>query len=177
MCVVPLFFFHTNERAISHLFYVDGLPHPPALPPSALCPPRPKLSNSNASSPGAADPFLRAAAAAAEGASPLRFPLGPGSPLGGLPQAGPGGAIGGLELAGLDPVALQRRLAEQRMGMAALAAAASGGQQQQNVYELAALTQDMDTLQVTTRIRELLSSNNLCQKVRREKCTEKKPIL
>lgn len=60
-------------------------------------------------------------------------------------------------------------------GAAAAAAAAniSGGiggstgppGQQQNVYEIAALTQELDTLQLTTRVRELLSSSNICQKV------------
>ena len=143
----------------SHVFlplYLDNLPHPPALPPSALCPPnRPKISVASGLTPN--DHFMRTAAAAAESGSPLRLPLG----AGGLPQPGLG-----LDLAGMDPMSLQRRLTEQRMSMAALAAAA-GQQQQQNVYELAALTQDMDTLQLTTRIRELLSSNNICQKVRK----------
>lgn len=54
------------------------------------------------------------------------------------------------------------------MGLhAAMAAAAAGGAAGlgQNIYEVAALTQELDTMQLTSKVRETLAANNICQKV------------
>ena len=55
------------------------------------------------------------------------------------------------------------------MGLqAAMAAMATGGAAGlgQNIYEVAALTQELDTMQLTLRVKEVLTTNNICQKVR-----------
>ena len=41
---------------------------------------------------------------------------------------------------------------------------------QHNVYEMAALTQDLDTQMITTKIKETLLANNIGQKVRSSSC-------
>ncbi len=126
---------------------------------------------------GGSDPYhLRpqlemAAAAAAAGLLP---PLPPPPPHPRFPSLPPG--------SDLDPFSLQRKIQEQqqqRLGLqAAMAAAAAagggaaspGGGLGQNIYEVAALTQELDTMQLTTRIRERLAANNICQKVRESVC-------
>ena len=55
------------------------------------------------------------------------------------------------------------------MGLqAAMAAAVAGGAAGlgQNIYEVAALTQELDTMQLTLRVKEVLTTNNICQKVK-----------
>ena len=103
---------------------------------------------------------MAAAAAAAGLLPPSPFPPPPR-----FPGAPPG--------ADLDPFSLQRKLQEQqqqqRMGLqAAMAAAVAGGAAGlgQNIYEVAALTQELDTMQLTLRVKEVLVSNNICQKVK-----------
>jgi hypothetical protein len=51
------------------------------------------------------------------------------------------------------------------MPRAMAAAAAAVAMQQPSVYEMAALTQDLDTQLITTRIKEALLANNIGQKV------------
>ena len=104
-----------------------------------------------------------AAAAAAAGLLPPLPPPPPRFP----------GAPGAGAAVDLDPFSLQRKLQEQqqqqRMGLqAAMAAAVAGGAAGlgQNIYEVAALTQEMDTMQLTLRVKEVLTANNICQKVR-----------
>ena len=103
---------------------------------------------------------MAAAAAAAGLLPPSPFPPPPR-----FPGAPPG--------ADLDPFSLQRKLQEQqqqqRMGLqAAMAAAVAGGAAGlgQNIYEVAALTQELDTMQLTLRVKEVLTTNNICQKVK-----------
>ena len=45
--------------------------------------------------------------------------------------------------------------------------AALGGPPSQSLYEMAALTHEMDTQAVTTKVKEILLANNVGQKVRR----------
>ena len=77
----------------------------------------------------------------------------------------------------LDPLILQRKLLSQKIGgpggliggpAAAIvsAAGALGGAPNQSLYEMAALTHEMDTQAVTTKIKEILADNNIGQKVR-----------
>ena len=71
----------------------------------------------------------------------------------------------------LDPLLLQRQLLSKKMGPAAAAAgllgpsSLVGAAPSQSLYEMAALTHEMDTQAVTTKVKELLLANNIGQKV------------
>jgi len=60
---------------------------------------------------------------------------------------------------------LKKQSAVGNMPRAMAAAAAVVAMQQPSVYEMAALTQDLDTQLITTRIKEALLANNIGQKV------------
>ena len=69
----------------------------------------------------------------------------------------------------LDPLLLQRQLLSKKMGPAAgLIGPAANlvGAPSQSLYEMAALTHEMDTQTVTTKVKEILLANNIGQKVR-----------
>ena len=68
----------------------------------------------------------------------------------------------------LDPLLLHKKLLSQKMGPGLLGgpSAALVGPPSQSLYEMAALTHEMDTQGVTTKIKELLLANNVGQKVR-----------
>ncbi len=80
----------------------------------------------------------------------------------------------------LDPLALHRKLLSQKMAPGALgaaagaAAAAAGGAgallgaPAHSLYEMAALTHELDTQAVTTKIKEVLLANNIGQKVSKQ---------
>ena len=61
-----------------------------------------------------------------------------------------------------DPFALHKKLQEQQQRFAS--AIKSTGPN--SIYEMAALTQELNTLQLTTRVRETLAANNIGQKVK-----------
>ena len=74
----------------------------------------------------------------------------------------------------LDPLALHRKLLSQKMAPGALGAAAASaggaggllaGAPAHSLYEMAALTHEMDTQAVTTKVKEVLLANNIGQKV------------
>ena len=69
----------------------------------------------------------------------------------------------------LDPLLLHKKLLSQKMGPAASVlggpSAALGGPPSQSLYEMAALTHEMDTQAVTTKVKEILLANNVGQKV------------
>lgn len=72
----------------------------------------------------------------------------------------------------LDPLMLHRKLLSQKMGPGGLlgvptsaAAGLGGGAPTQSLYEMAALTHEMDTQAVTTKVKEILLANNVGQKV------------
>ena len=71
----------------------------------------------------------------------------------------------------LDPLMLHRKLLSQKMGpgligpTGALGGAAGAGAPTQSLYEMAALTHEMDTQAVTTKVKEILLANNVGQKV------------
>lgn len=72
----------------------------------------------------------------------------------------------------LDPLMLHRKLLSQKMGPAAAgllgvptSAALGSGAPTQSLYEMAALTHEMDTQAVTTKVKEILLANNVGQKV------------
>merc|ERR1719242_100431 len=67
----------------------------------------------------------------------------------------------------LDPLLLHKKLLSQKMGPAVLggSSAALGGPPSQSLYEMAALTHEMDTQAVTTKVKEILLSNNVGQKL------------
>ena len=68
----------------------------------------------------------------------------------------------------LDPLAIQRKLMSQKVASANLAVAAAGGPlpNAPSLYEMAALTHELDTQAVTTKVKEILLANNVGQKVR-----------
>ena len=75
----------------------------------------------------------------------------------------------------LDPLMLHRKLLSQKMGPGGLMGGPpsipgtptlGGAAPTQSLYEMAALTHEMDTMSVTTKIKEILLSNNVGQKVR-----------
>ncbi len=76
----------------------------------------------------------------------------------------------------LDPLLLHRKLLSQKMGPGGLLGVPSvvsssagspvGGATNQSLYEMAALTHEMDTQAVTTKVKEILLANNIGQKVR-----------
>ena len=68
----------------------------------------------------------------------------------------------------LDPLLLHKKLLSQKMGPAVLGGPSSalGGPPSQSLYEMAALTHEMDTQAVTTKVKEILLANNVGQKVR-----------
>lgn len=78
----------------------------------------------------------------------------------------------------LDSLMLHRKLLSTKMGpgglmggpVAAGAGGALGGAPAptQSLYEMAALTQEIDTQALTTKVKELLLANNLGQKVKSE---------
>lgn len=79
----------------------------------------------------------------------------------------------------LDPFGLQRKFHEQQqrqlsLSLAASAGAAAGANRPpgpNSIYEIAALTQELNTLQLTTRVRETLAANNIGQKVGQAVCS------
>jgi hypothetical protein len=66
----------------------------------------------------------------------------------------------------LDPLAIQRKLISQKAATANLAGAAAGLPNTPSLYEMAALTHELDTQAVTTKVKEILLANNVGQKVR-----------
>ncbi|TRY70911.1 hypothetical protein TCAL_07523 [Tigriopus californicus] len=86
--------------------------------------------------------------------------LFPNSPFGLKPSSmGPGDFkfLPGAEAMLSDPFAFQRKLQEQQR-LALFSGASS------NVYEIAALTQELDTMLLTQRVKEVLASSNVGQK-------------
>ena len=68
----------------------------------------------------------------------------------------------------LDPLLLHKKLLSQKMGpVLGGPSSALGGPPSQSLYEVAALTHEMDTQAVTTKVKEILLANNVGQKVRR----------
>ena len=68
----------------------------------------------------------------------------------------------------LDPLLLHKKLLSQKMGpVLGGPAAALVGPPSQSLYEMAALTHEMDTQAVTTKVKEILLANNVGQKVRK----------
>lgn len=66
----------------------------------------------------------------------------------------------------LDPLAIQRKLMSQKAASANLAVAAGVGlPNAPSLYEMAALTHELDTQAVTTKVKEILLANNVGQKV------------
>ena len=115
---------------------------------------------------------------------PRSLPEGPILPSS-LRFGGPGGPDSPSLPAGLldrtppmlDPLMLHRKLLSQKMGPGGLLSATpnvSGiptlnpGAPTQSLYEMAALTHEMDTQAVTTKIKEILLANNVGQKVRNQ---------
>ena len=93
----------------------------------------------------------------------LRFPVtsaaaSVSAAVAALTGGGPPNPVGGDSISP-DPFALQRKLQEQQR-LAMIGGASS------NVYEIAALTQELDTMQLTLRVKDVLSSNNIGQKVK-----------
>ena len=71
----------------------------------------------------------------------------------------------------LDPLGLQKKLQEQaRLGLLGHNLVRFPGPN--SIYEMAALTQELNTLQLTTKVREVLSTHNIGQKVN-NKCKMK----
>ncbi len=78
-------------------------------------------------------------------------------------------ALGQPRFDHFDPFGLHRKLQEQQRLSLSLASVRPGGPN--SIYEIAALTQELNTLQLTTRVRETLAANNIGQKVSaRAKC-------
>jgi hypothetical protein len=66
----------------------------------------------------------------------------------------------------LDPLAIQRKLMAQKTASANLGMAAGVGlPNAPSLYEMAALTHELDTQAVTTKVKEILLANNVGQKV------------
>jgi homeobox protein cut-like len=66
----------------------------------------------------------------------------------------------------LDPLALHRKLLSQKMGPGSPSLGGGpGGPPAHSLYEMAALTHEMDTQAVTTKVKEILLANNVGQKV------------
>ena len=114
---------------------------------------------------------------------PRSLPEGPILPSS-LRFGGPGGPDSPSLPAGLldrtppmlDPLMLHRKLLSQKMGPGGLLSTPPnvsgiptlGGAPTQSLYEMAALTHEMDTQAVTTKIKEILLANNVGQKVRNQ---------
>jgi len=69
-----------------------------------------------------------------------------------------------------DPYVLQRKYQEQHrlsisLGQGVPTSGVGGPFGPNSIYEIAALTQELNTLQLTTRVREVLASNNIGQKM------------
>ena len=66
----------------------------------------------------------------------------------------------------LDPLLLHRKLLSQKLGPGLGGTSLGGtGAPSQSLYEMAALTHEMDTQAVTTKVKEILLANNVGQKV------------
>ena len=68
----------------------------------------------------------------------------------------------------LDPLALQRKLISQQKANANLGGVVGVGgiPNAPSLYEMAALTHELDTQNVTTKVKEILLANNVGQKVK-----------
>lgn len=65
----------------------------------------------------------------------------------------------------LDPLLLHRKLLSQKLGPGLGGTSLGTGAPSQSLYEMAALTHEMDTQAVTTKVKEILLANNVGQKV------------
>ena len=122
---------------------------PPAGPLMPRLPPPPSLKVS-----GEASSFMRPPSFSAESAAAALF-----------------NQAGGQRFGSLSAVDFQRKMLQEQqqrfqanMTKPGMTAAAAGPN---SIYEMAALTQEINTQQLTTRVREALSANNIGQKVRK----------
>ena len=134
---------------ISYIFSITGFPSPR--------PPGMKLPDGSSPLPGAA-----AAAAGLLGrGGGLPNPFD--SPL--LPPTLRFGADPNLS-AGFDPLAAHRKMGP-RLPQAAAALGPLVSGPTPNLFEMAALTTELDTQALTTRVKEILLANNIGQKVKK----------